>query len=65
MLWLKSWPRCQTGGIVMDRDTFSAYLQYLMCGYMKDVSDQFKAETALCLLRGEVGQTGSERQAAM
>ena len=51
MLWLKSCPRCRTGGVVLNADGYGAYIECLQCGYMKDVDKQSVAPGVSQLLR--------------
>jgi ssDNA-binding Zn-finger/Zn-ribbon topoisomerase 1 len=35
MMRFKSCPKCQTGDMVLDRDTYGSYMRCLQCGFLR------------------------------
>ena len=47
MMWFKSCPRCETGDLVLERDSYGWAFQCLHCGFMKDVPKPEHAKSIL------------------
>ena len=60
MLYFNSCPKCLTGAIEYESDSYGGYIQCLHCGFLRDLEEGVTAAQALALAKAELAKAAEE-----